>query len=940
MSQDPVGLADLLLGAAVQHPTCEVRYVADKNGAGFVAQPYPELLAAARRALGGLHGLGLRPGQPVALCLERPAELLPAFWACVLGGYVPCPLLPLRTDPQRWAAQLGHVAELLDGPLVITAGELPPVPGLVTARLEQLAASAPAPAPAAHRARPGDLALLMLTSGSTGNPKAVTLTHGNLLAALAAKNQCLQVTAEDVTLNWISFDHVAALEMHLLPMLAGATQVHAAPGQVLSDPMQFLRLVDEHRVSVTFSPNFLLGEITRALPSKRGAGAPDLSSVRHIISGGEAVVVATARKFLADLAPYGLAGNAIRPAFGMTETFAGSVCSTEFPAADAGAEFASLGLPMAGLEIRCVDGDDRPLGDSREGDFQLRGPMVTAGYLHNEAATKAAFTPDGWFRTGDRGRINAGRVTLVGRSKDSIIVNGVNYFSNDLETVLNRLAAVVPDSVAAFAIRPPGSDTEQLAVLFATDLAPDDEAGLHRLIMAVRNGAILHWGFRPAVILPLPPDLIPRTSLGKIQRTLLRTRLEAGEFTQWERRVDELVVRQLGGFTAPRGATEQALTAIYAELFALAVETVSATASFFDIGGTSLDIIRLKHAVEERFDLADLPVTRIFAAPTVRGLAELLDAGDRSGPAAYDPVVVLQRTGAKAPLFCVHPGIGEVLLYVSLAKYFTHDRPFYALRARGFGAGERFFDSVEEMVESYVRAIRARQPHGPYAVAGYSYGGVVAFEIAKVLEAAGERVDFIGIISQTPHISARMRGTTFMDRAASLAQFLGLISKDQADRLPTEVPADLPRAEQLRHLLDLASPTRLTELDLDAAALANWANLAHSLVEMGRDYEPSGKVRSLSVFSEIPPEGVPEMWRDSEVRAWDEFTERPNRYLGLTGEHDALMGPRYVEEFQALLRSEVDRAMAEVTAEAEAEPGAETEPGAESQAEAGTRVSA
>ncbi len=104
----------------------------------------------------------------------------------------------------------------------------------------------------------------------------------------------------------------------------------------------------------------------------------------------------------------------------------------------------------------------------------------------------------------------------------------------------------------------------------------------------------------------------------------------------------------------------------------------------------------------------------------------------------------MQLSGEKTPLFCVHPGVGEVLVFVNLAQYFVGDRPFYALRARGLNEGEQPFTSFAEMVETYVAAIRKRQPHGPYAVAGYSFGGAVAFEIAKVLEAAGERVDFVG----------------------------------------------------------------------------------------------------------------------------------------------------------------------------------------------------
>src|SRR3569833_3828433 len=149
----------------------------------------------------------------------------------------------------------------------------------------------------------------MLTSGSTGDSKAVTLTHRNLLASMACKTRRQALTARDIALNWISFDHVAALlEVHLVSLYAGATQIHVAPAGILADPLRLLRLIDRHRVSLTFSPNFLLGQINATLQSQAAGidASLDLSCVRHLISGGEANVVATGQRFLQLLARYGL----------------------------------------------------------------------------------------------------------------------------------------------------------------------------------------------------------------------------------------------------------------------------------------------------------------------------------------------------------------------------------------------------------------------------------------------------------------------------------------------------------------------------------------------------------------------------------------------------------------------------------------------------------
>ncbi|WAP58264.1 non-ribosomal peptide synthetase [Streptomyces sp. S465] len=927
---EPRSVAGLLLRAARDHPHSGVRYLTGPAADESIRQSYPELLESALVLLSALRDRGLRPGDKAALLLDRQPEFLAVFWACLLGGFVPCPMVPIPGDPARWAAQLAHVNRLLDGPLLVTTeamrAELPDVPGLAVAVVEEVreagesAGAGRGQPPAVHSAAPEDLALLVLTSGSTGNSKAVMLTHGNILAAMAGKAGKQRLTAADTTFNWISYDHVAALlEAHMLPLYVGAEQLHAEAAVILEEPPRFLRIISRHKVTMTFTPNFLLGPLNAAardMAEEISAGGEglDLSALRHIISGGEANVVATGEAFLDHYAPYGLRKTALWPAFGMTETCAGSVYNRAFPATDAGQEFANLGTPVEGLRIRIADDDHRALPAGEIGELQLSGPMITTGYYRDEEATRAAFTPDGWFRSGDLGRIDEGRLTLVGRSKDSVIVNGVNYFSHEIEAALEQLDDVAGGYVAAFPTRRPGSDTEQLVIAVSPEPADDDEAGLHRMITAVRSTVVIHWGFRPFLILPLPKDAFPKTSLGKTLRRRMRHRLESGAYDEVIARVAELTTRRLGGHTPPEGETERVLAEIYAEMFDTVPERISATASFFDLGGTSLDILRLRRQVHRRLGVAELPVITVLTAPSVRQLAARLGArltdGGAPAAAAYDPVVPLQTGGEKTPLFCVHPGVGEVLVFVNLAKYFVGDRPFYALRARGFDEGEQPFTSFEEMVDCYVAAIRARQPHGPYAVAGYSYGGAVAFEIAKALEAEGERVDFVGSFNLPPHIKYRMEELDFVETATNLAFFLDLINKKQSLDLPAEL-RPLPKEEQLARLLGLAPRARLDELDLDLATFTGWAELAHGLTALGRDYHPSGTTRSMTVFYAIPLRGTKEDWLEHELRRWDEHTREPNRYVDVPGEHYTLMGPRHVAAFQAILRAELDRALSD-----------------------------
>ncbi|MFG2132181.1 alpha/beta fold hydrolase [Streptomyces sp. NPDC048751] len=919
-------IADLLLHAARHHSDSGIRYCLGGAAAAFQDQSHPELLDDALRVLSGLRAQGLRPQDKVVLILERPREFLTAFWASVLGGFVPCPMVPLRGDRERWAAQLAHVNTLLDRPLVITSeslsGELPPVDGLAVTSLDRLYTEERAEP---YGATPADTALLVLTSGSTGNSKAVVLSHANLLASMAGKNGHHRLTAEDTTLNWVSFDHVAALlECHLLPLSTGSRQLQVEPPVVLGEPLEFLRLASRHGVTMTFTPNFLLGQLSSAADQLRDSGEHlDLTRLRHIISGGEAVVRTTGEAFLDHFAPYGLAPDTLWPAFGMTETCAGSVYSRKaFPEVDRGSEFASLGTPVPGLRIRVADGDDRELPAGEVGELQLSGPMITRGYYNNPAATADAFTADGWFRSGDLGRIDAGRLSLVGRSKDSIIVNGVNYFSHEIETSLEQLAGVTGSYVAAFPTRPAGADTEELVIAFHPEIPEDDEVALHQVLSAVRSSVVMHWGFRPSLILPLPKDAFPKTSLGKIQRALMRRRLESGAYDTRKDAVADLTMRMLGGYLTPEGATERVLCEIFAEILGTDPGSVSAGANFFDLGGTSLDILRLRSKVAGRLGVTDLEIITVLRAPTVRALAARLTEQAAPGTRPYDPIVPMQTGGTKTPLFCVHPGVGEVLVFVNLAKYFVGDRPFYALRARGFNEGEKPFATFEQMVDCYVDAVRARQPHGPYALAGYSYGGAVAFEMAKALRAQGERVDFVGSFNLPPNIKYRMDELDFAETAVNLAFFLALIDREQALELPGRL-RHLPAEEQVARLLDLAPRDRLAELDLDEEKFGNWAELANSLTDLGRSYRPSGTVPSMHVFYAIPLRGTKEDWLNNELRRWDEHTTGPNRYIDVPGEHYTLMSPRHVASFQAILRRELDRALADADRTADTTTAAE-----------------
>jgi thioesterase domain-containing protein len=289
--------------------------------------------------------------------------------------------------------------------------------------------------------------------------------------------------------------------------------------------------------------------------------------------------------------------------------------------------------------------------------------------------------------------------------------------------------------------------------------------------------------------------------------------------------------------------------------------------------------------------------------PTVRSLASAIHAHTQRSPDAYDPVVVLQQSGPKLPLWLFHPGVGEVLVFLGLAKFLT-DRPVYAFRARGFEPGQAYFENIDEAVAIYHTAIKERQSIGPYAMAGYSYGSMLAFETAKVLEKNGDEVRFLGVFNLPPHIKFRMRQLDWKECLLNLAYFLDLITEQRAHELSSET-ASFSREKALEHVMGIANPERVKELSLTHESISTWAGLAFSLQRMAVDYDPSGEVMCMDVFYCTPlamvAQSRPE-WLDNYLKPWNGFCRTEPRFHEVGGSHYTMIGAHHVLSFQKKLK--------------------------------------
>lgn len=550
----PASLAATLQRAAHSSPDKGILYL-DAQGAESRLS-YPELLNRADRVLGGLRSAGLRAGDKVLFQLPNNLDFLIGFWACQLGGMVPAPLsIPSSYCADNAVAQKLHSAwALLGQPLVLTERTLAPlissafenVKGFCVTAIEDLAKHGGGCEWADGVS--GNLALLLLTSGSTGKPKAVMHSHKTLLSRSAGEVQWNELSCDDVSLNWLPLDHVASLvQFHLRDVYLACNEIQVATERVLRNPLEWLDLIDRFGATVTWAPNFAFGLINDCA-LEIGRRKWNLSSMRNLLDGGEAIVSKTARRFLELLEPHGLPPGALHPVWGMSETAAGVTSSKRFSLATTRPEdpFVDVGEPLPGVSFRIVDAHDQVLTEGAIGRLQVCGPTITRGYFNAPEHNNDSFTDDGWFKTGDLGLLQNGRLTITGREKNVIIIHGTNFYSHEIEAVVEEVNGVQISYTAAFAVRRPNSNTDELAICFSPD--PVGSRRLSQLLTEIRERLIRQVGVSPTYLLPVEPRDIPKTGIGKIQHALLRQHLEEGKFADLIRRVDVLMAN---GNTVP-----------------------------------------------------------------------------------------------------------------------------------------------------------------------------------------------------------------------------------------------------------------------------------------------------------------------------------------------------------------------------------------------------
>ncbi len=527
------------------------------EGEQTTAITYAELLAAARRIASGLVARGLQPQQAVALMLPTGRDYLACFFGVLLAGGIPVPIYP----PARLAQIEDHLkrhARILDNAqaaFIITVPQAKTVAALLRARAPSLTEIVtPAeidaePAPLLYRASPEDIAFLQYTSGSTGDPKGVVLTHANLLVNLRAMGGTIRANSEDVFVSWLPLYH----DMGLIGAWFGSLYfamplVLMSPLAFLARPARWLQAISRHRGTLTAAPNFAYELCAKKLDDADLAGL-DLFSLRLALNGAEPVSPATLEAFIERFVPHGLQPEAITPVYGLAECSVGLAFpplqrgpridliqreafvrnKEAIPAAESGAGAMSIpacGRALPGHEIRIVDAAGDELPDRHVGQLQFRGPSATQGYYRNPEATQRLIR-DGWLDSGDYAYMVEGEVYLTGRVKDLIIRGGRNLYPYELEEAVGGISGIRKGCVAVFASADPVNATERLVVMAET--REQDDAAREALRQKINEAAIDAIGMPADEIVLAPPHSVLKTSSGKIRRAASREAFERGE---------------------------------------------------------------------------------------------------------------------------------------------------------------------------------------------------------------------------------------------------------------------------------------------------------------------------------------------------------------------------------------------------------------------------
>jgi len=654
---------------SVVHNLSQVLLASQRNGSGITFceagrerfMSYKQLHQTAQLVLGQLQEREMRVKSYVVLQTEDNERFIVLFWACILGGMIPVPLTAGRTDEGR--RKLLQVSKQLGEPYLLcepdiwesvvaycSKNEEHNIAEQLQSRMMYIdevikAAAEIGNLGSIYDSTEEDVAVIQFTSGSTGDPKGVVLTHGNLLSNMRAIMAGSQSTEADSSLSWLPLTHdMGLIGFHLTPILGEMNQWQMPTSMFVLHPMKWMELTDKHRITCLSSPNFGYVHFLQHFKSEAALDW-DLTSVRLIFNGAEPISATHIRQFITHMKPYGLSENCIFPVYGLAEaslavTFPHveerlntlylnrkslniddeiQIISSEDPDY---IEIVELGFPVLDCNVRVCNEKGKEVSDGNVGLVHIKGSNVTKGYFNRQDVNEVTISLDGWLNTGDLGFMRDGRLYVTGRMKDIIFVNGQNVYPHDLEALVSEVNGAEIGKVAICAVQDDVSKQDEIAVFVQYRGKMGGFMPLRDQIQRLLNR---RTGFQVKLIIPV--RRIPKTTSGKIQRYVLAYSMRCGEFATvlaelylLEKNLEIVPTEEI--IVPPSTDSEHQILSIWQRV--LKRDRIGIDSHFLEHGGNSLRATYVAAQLQETFGI-DISLGELFQHHTVRSLAAFID---------------------------------------------------------------------------------------------------------------------------------------------------------------------------------------------------------------------------------------------------------------------------------------------------------------------------
>ncbi len=812
---------------------------------------YEELNRRANQFARFLRKKNVRAEVPVAICLKRSADLLVSLLGVLKAGGVCVPL-----DPDYPSERLAHILGDCKPPVVVTEAALLPVIGAASAEIidiRSLPKLVENESGANFRTEitTQNLAYLIYTSGSTGKPRGVQLTHQGLVNHGVASVDLYGLKASERMLQFASISFDIAIEEIIPTWFAGGCVIPRGDDVTLTSSA-FLRWIAEHKITALDLPTAYWHELTHEL-AESAQTLPE--SLRLLIVGGEK---ASSSAYAAWLKAGGARVRWFNT-YGPTE--ASVIASSYEP--DPQKPFPEnlpIGRAIANVRLYVLDESSQPVSPGTAGELHIGGAGVARGYLNQPELSAAKFVKDPFssdpgarlYKTGDMvRRLPDGNLEFVGRIDFQVKIRGFRVELGEIESVLEKHPAVAQAIVIARETR----GTKALAAYVIPTAAGTNAAELRDYVKKQLPEYMTPADFLFLETLPLTPN-------GKVDRRALP---EPGSAQSCS----------TADSPAPRDEFESRMARLWAQV--LGREVVGIRDNFFDLGGHSLLALRLASRIEKEFG-KKLTLTAFLQAPTIEQMARLIQQED----SVWSPLVQLQPQGSKPPFFFVHGLGGTVMRFHDLAGQMAPDQPFWCFQAQGIDGKLPVLEDVDRMADLYVDHLRRAQPTGPYYLGGYSFGGLVALEMARRLAQAGDDIALLALVD-----------TYFVGQngdSSLLSRFFSLAPEQQLVYLKKRALRYRRGIKRRIDALSLPAPVKAVR---EACAIAE------------KKYRPREVSVPVTLFraSEKALRGL-----DGLQNGWRQFALGGFEVLEIDGDHGNILNEPNVRQLAATLRAKLDEA--------------------------------